>query len=210
MNTNNEHKGFSRRAVLRGTSVFGGGLFMALNIQRPMALAAMNNDAPAVLSPTQWQTVEAITGRIIPTDHQPGAIEANCVNFIDKALANEDAASRPDFLAGLTALDAACEKTEGKAFIELEPAQQDKLLAAMTSDTAKPWPDSAPAASSFFELLRALTIMGFMADPKYGGNADVAGWRVARYPGPRHHTGGYTAAQMVGEEDIITVWGEKM
>ena len=195
MSTKQEHSALSRRSLLRGTSLLGGGLFVAMNLQRPLALAAMKEDKPASLSAGQWQTVEAITGRIIPTDHQPGAIEANCVNFIDKALANEDAA---------------CEETLGKAFIKLKPAQQDQLLAAMTADTAKPWPDSAPTASSFFELLRELTIMGFMADPKYGGNADVAGWRVARYPGPRHHAGGYTAAQMVGEEDIITVWGEKM
>jgi gluconate 2-dehydrogenase gamma chain len=210
MSTKQERNTLSRRSLLRRTSLFGGGLFAAMNLQRPLALAAMKEDAPAVLSKAQWKTVEAITGRIIPTDHQPGAIEANCVNFIDKALANEDAASLPDFLSGLTALDIVCEETLGKAFIELTSAQQDQLLAALAADTAKPWPDSAPAASSFFELLRALTIMGFMADPKYGGNADVAGWRVARYPGPRHHAGGYTAAQMVGEEDIITVWGEKM
>ena len=210
MSTKQEHSALSRRSLLRGTSLLGGGLFVAMNLQRPLTLAAMKEDKPAALSGGQWQTVEAITGRIIPTDHQPGAIEANCVNFIDKALANEDAASRPDFLAGLTALDAACEESMGKAFIELEPAKQDKFLVAIAADTAKPWPDSAPAASSFFELLRALTIMGFMADPKYGGNANVAGWRVARYPGPRHHAGGYTAAQMVGEEDIITSWGEKM
>ena len=49
-----------------------------------------------------------------------------------------------------------------------------------------------------------------MADPKYGGNADMVGWQVARYPGPRHHQGGYTAAQMVGEEAIVTLWGDKM
>jgi choline dehydrogenase-like flavoprotein len=55
-----------------------------------------------------------------------------------------------------------------------------------------------------------LTIMGFMADPKYGGNANLAGWRVARYPGPRHHSGGCAPAQMLGEEEIITLWGEKM
>lgn len=35
----------------------------------------------------------------------------------------------------------------------------------------------------------ALTIMGFLADPKYGGNRDFTGWKVAHYPGPSHHRG---------------------
>jgi gluconate 2-dehydrogenase gamma chain len=200
----------SRRTLLRGTSLFGGGLLMALNLQRPLALAAMESDTPAVLNAAQWQTVEAITGRIVPTDNQPGAIEANCVNFIDKTLANEDAPSRPDFIAGLASLDIACAKKLGKSFVELNASQQDQMLSELESDSAKGWPNMGPAGSVFFELVRTLTIMGFMADPKYGGNANLAGWRVARYPGPRHHKGGYTPAQMVGEEEIITLWGEKM
>ena len=208
--TISESKTLRRRTLLRGASLFGGGLFLALNIERPLALAAMKNGTAATLDPGQWQTVAAMTGRIIPTDHQPGAIEANCVNFIDKALDNEDSSSRADFLSGLAAMDAACEKSQGKPFVELNPAQQDLLLAGLAGDTATPWPNTAPLASDFFELVRALTIMGFMADPKYGGNTDMAGWRVARYPGPRHHKGGYTPAQMVGEEEIITMWGEKM
>ena len=199
-----------RRTLLRGASLFGGGLFIALNIQRPLALAAMNNDNAATLDPGQWQTVAAMTSRIIPTDHQPGAVEANCVNFIDKALDNEDSPSHPDFIAGLAATNTACENSLGKPFVKLTPAQQDLLLTDLAGDTAAPWPNTGPLASEVFELMRALTIMGYMADPRYGGNRDMAGWRVARYPGPRHHQGGYTPAQMVGEEEIITIWGEKM
>lgn len=200
----------SRRALLRGSSLLASGLLVTLNLQRPMALAAMKSEAPEVFTREQWQTVEAMTGRIVPTDHQPGAIEANCVNFIDKALANEDAQLRPDFIAGLTATESFCTERSGMAFAALDPGRQDELLHHMASDTAAPWPPTAPSASGFFDLVRVLTIMGFMADPKYGGNANMSGWRVARYPGPRHHQGGYTPAQMVGREDIITAWGEKM
>jgi gluconate 2-dehydrogenase gamma chain len=200
----------SRRSLLRRTSLLSGGVFLTLNLQRPLALAAMQSDTPLVFSPQQWQSVASITSRIIPTDHQPGAREANCVNFIDKALANEDAESRPDFIAGLNSLDILCDKRHGKPFSSLDSVQQDILLQTLDDDTASPWPNSGTAASLFFEMARVLTIMGFMADPKYGGNTDLSGWRVARYPGPRHHQGGYTPAQMVGEEAIITLWGEKM
>jgi Gluconate 2-dehydrogenase subunit 3 len=50
------------------------------------------------------KTLEALTARIIPTDREPGAKEANCVNFIDKTLVHEDAAALPLYRGGL-ALD---------------------------------------------------------------------------------------------------------
>lgn len=34
-----------------------------------------------------------------------------------------------------------------------------------------------------------------------------AGWRVTRYPGPRHHEGGYTPEQVTGAAKVKTVWG---
>lgn len=34
----------------------------------------------------QWATVEAAMARVIPTDHQPGAREANTVGFVDRYL----------------------------------------------------------------------------------------------------------------------------
>ena len=58
--------------------------------------------------------------------------------------------------------------------------------------------------------MRAHTILGFLADPKYGGNRNHVGWKVVGYPGPRHKLGGYSPAQMRGEAKIETVWGEKI
>lgn len=33
-----------------------------------------------------------------------------------------------------------------------------------------------------------------------------AGWKVIGYPGPSHHSGGYSAPQLIGEEPIKPVW----
>ena len=46
---------------------------------------------------------------------------------------------------------------------------------------------SAASPAKFFEMVRAHTIMGFLAHPKYGGNRDYAGWRVTGYPDGGHH-----------------------
>ena len=44
-------------------------------------------DGPVFFTEHEWNTIEAATARIIPTDHHPGAREAKVVRFIDRMLA---------------------------------------------------------------------------------------------------------------------------
>lgn len=203
-----EHlSGFSRRDFLVRGSLYGGSLWIAANLPRPKALqAAQASREPAVLSKHEWATVEAICARIVPTDHEPGAREADCVNFIDKALANEDAQALPLYRLGVEGIDAVAQQRSEQSFVALEPAEQDAVLVVLESGQAPGWPAGPIPAQVFFETARAHTIIGFLADPKYGGNRGFAGWRVAGYPGPRHHLGGYSRAQMLGEAPISPVW----
>jgi gluconate 2-dehydrogenase gamma chain len=184
---------------------------MGWSIPRPRAArAAAESGAPVALSADQWAAVEAVSARIIPTDHEPGAREANCVNFIDKALAHEDAAALPLYTAGLAALDGVASQRFGQRFAALEPAQQDAILDDLEQGRATEWSLGEHLPSPvFFETLRVHTIVGFLADPTYGGNRDFAGWRVAGYPGPRHRRGGYSPAQVEGREPIVPIWSEK-
>jgi len=202
----------SRREFMIQGALYGGSLWVLLNTPRPRAArAAAESTRPEVLSAAEWKTVEAVTGRIIPADHEPGAIEANCVNFIDKALAHEDAAMKPLYHAGVAGLDAAAHKRFDAPFAALAAAQQDDLLSAVESGKAEGWSGGTAApAATFFEAVRAHTIMGFLAHPKYGGNRDWAGWKVTGYPGGGHHLGGYSPEQLMGKAKIPTAWGEEV
>ena len=201
----------SRREFFLQSGLYGGSLLLLLNAPRPRALeAAQESSRREVLGETQWKTVEAITGRIIPTDHEPGAIEANCVNFIDKALAHEDAKMKPIYEKGLAGLDLVSKHRFTKPFVDLAPEQQDDILAALEAGKAEGWPSGGVTAAAFFATVRMHTIVGFLADPKYGGNRGYAGWKVLGYPGGGHHLGGYSPAQMMGEAKIRTVWGEEV
>jgi hypothetical protein len=97
-----------------------------------------------------------------------------------------------------------------KPFVALSPEQQDEALAALESGKAQGWPRGSVTAGEFFTAVRAHTLIGFLADPKYGGNRDYAGWKVAGYPGGGHHLGGYSPAQLIGKEKIKTAWGEEV
>ena len=170
--------------------------------------AAERSNEPTVFSPSEWRTVEAITGRIIPTDHGPGAIEAACVNFIDKALAHEDAELRPIYSHGVRGIDAVSGKAFGKTFVQLEPEQQDRILTGLEDGTSEGWPAGGATPAEFFATVRLHTVWAFLADPKYGGNRDYAGWKTLGYAGSRHQRGGYTADQMLGRTPIEAAWGE--
>ena len=193
--------------MVKGSALYGAGLVLALDMPRPNAArAASESDEPVTLTKLEWSTLEAITGRIIPTDEDPGAIEAHCVNFIDKALAHEDSAARTLYVAGLATTEGISQSRFEKSFSALASKTQDQLLREFEAGEAKEWQIPGLPSPLFFETARVHTLVGFLADPKYGGNRDYAGWRVSGYPGPRHRMGGYSPAQMSGEAPIVPVW----
>jgi gluconate 2-dehydrogenase gamma chain len=200
-------KDLTRRAFVGKASIYGSSLSLAMMTHLPLAeAAAAKSQSPEALTESEWCAVQAITGRIIPSGDSPGAIEANCVNFIDKALAHEEKAALSMLRKNLAALDRHCLTTWKKVFCKLGSTDQDTLLMALEDERVQNWPPDAGDSAQFFGFIRALTIMGFLADPKYGGNRNFSGWQVAGYPGPRHHRGGYSDAQMIGKEAIKPVW----
>jgi len=203
-------KDMNRRDFVRRTGLYGVGVLAGLHLPRPdAARAAAESSAPAVLSTGEWSCLEALTARVIPTDHQPGASEAHCVNFIDKALAHEDAAALPLYRGGLAALDGVAIARSEKPFADLEAEQQDAILRDVDAGTAAEWTLEQLPSPLFFETARQHTIIAFLADPSYGGNRDYVGWKVSGYPGPRHRRGGFTPAQVEGSKPIVPIWDRK-
>ena len=198
----------TRRELLAGATVYGGAAVLALHWPRT-ARAAAENAGPLVLSPHEWRTVDAAAARIVPSDDgSPGAREAGCIHFIDKALANEEAASRPSYTTGLRGLDAVAKRRHGELFADVDAGKQDSILGALQDGQAEGWPDDAEASADFFETLRTHTLIGFLADPKYGGNRGYVGWKHVGYPGPSHARGGYSAEQMLAKAPIPAPWGD--
>ncbi|MBI2229212.1 MAG: gluconate 2-dehydrogenase subunit 3 family protein, partial [Deltaproteobacteria bacterium] len=58
----------------------------------------------AIIDPHQRVTLEAATGRIIPTDHDPGALEAGVIDYIENALTGYDAEHAPLYVEGVLEL----------------------------------------------------------------------------------------------------------
>jgi gluconate 2-dehydrogenase gamma chain len=174
-----EHEIFSRRELLRRAGFIGAAVAVI-----PVALVrGQGVRGPQTLSAAEFQTLEAIVARVIPTDENgPGATEARAAEYIDRALAGALASSREAYAAGLASLDGYARATAGSAFARLGPAAQDAVLRDLDANVATGF---TPDAASFFNLVRAHTIQGTFCDPYYGGNANFVGWDLLAYPGIR-------------------------
>jgi hypothetical protein len=165
---------FSRRSFISCSGQALGAGWLALNRAAIVAAAAHAHEAvidPAMrttvtLSRAQARDVDAIASRIIPTDDTPGAHEAGAVYFIDQALHGFFAAHRDQFRSGYAEfLLSLASEHPGAAFAALSVEDQVAFLQRI---------DSTP----FFWTVRFLTILGLLADPRYGGNRDGMGWKL--------------------------------
>ena len=163
-------------------------------------LAAQASEAPLVLSKDEWACVEQITGLLIPSIDGLGAREANSVNFIDKALANEESAHVDRYKEGIRHLNAHCEAVYSAPFLALESAQQVRVLEQLEDGQLEGLP--AMNQQIWFGLLWYHTILGFAAAPRFGGNQNLVGWKVMNFPGHLHEAGGITDAQVAGEQPL--------
>lgn len=194
---------FSRREFLVGTT----GVWISATLPRPLAAAQAAADAaPRTLDAAEWTAVEAITTRILPSDDTPGAREAGCVNFIDKALATEDANALPAYRAALRELDRLCRGRFQRGFADLEPADQDAVLTGLETGRVDGWNEPGARPEEFFQTVRMHTILGFLVDPRHGGNRDYAGWQTVGWPGPVHALGGSQPDQMLGKRPFVPIW----
>lgn len=198
----------SRREFFRRATAAGALLWLAPRALRaqPSLVEPVEPLARRTLNESEWRLAEAVGERILP-----GAAEAGTVGFLDQALATDDAEAKPTILGGLAALEGVARLRHGLAFVELSGAEQDRLLAAVETGRVDEWPAEAPPARAFFQAIRRQTIVGFLADPSYGGNRRYAGWKLAGYPGPLHHVGAKIAPplapeQLVGAHPIVPIW----
>jgi len=205
----------SRRDLLASTGFLLGGLTArATTISGALPWRPNAGSPPEPAQPGPWlyltlaeaAAVEALADRIIPPDSDtPGGKEAGCAVYIDRQLAGPYGRRagfylRPPFLpggaqqgpqaetgpaqqyrAGLAALDRLCRsQRRGMPFVALPDAEKDEILAQMESG------GDGAEAQAFFELILKDVREGFFADPIYGGNRNMVGWRMIGFPGARY------------------------
>lgn len=126
-----------------------------------------------------FATLVALIGRLIPADELgAGAIEARVDNYIANSLDDALSSDLAEYRRALIGLNSYAVEVHGKTFASLGPTEQDLVVADLAAGRITD-------AETFFPLVMNHTIEGFLGDPVYGGNANLIGWRLINYPGPR-------------------------
>lgn len=161
---------------------------------------------------TARKNLSAIFDRLIPADqHGPSASAAGCLEFVDSQLAGDygsgaalylDGPLKPEneqrlmgspqflspprerYLTGLTALENWAQKTHRVSLHTLKAEQLDEFLTTMEKGGIDLGSDINSQA--LFELMLRNAREGYLADPIYGGNKDMAGWKMIGFPGARY------------------------
>jgi gluconate 2-dehydrogenase gamma chain len=145
--------------------------------------------------------ITAAVDRLLPADDWPSASQAGVVVYIDRQLAGPYGRGARMYMQGphaigtpqqgyqmpftpaqlyRRALDGLAPHLGGRALAERSPDEQDAFLKRL--EAGELMLGEIPSAV-FFETLLANTIEGYFADPMYGGNRDMAGWRMIGFPG---------------------------
>jgi len=173
----------------------------------PYFSVSPSSSVPFVLSAHEYATVAAMATLIVPTDHDPGAKEANVVGYIDR-LVNTDSAKRQQYTAGVHWMDEASGKLfgRGRQFADLDPEQQLQVLQAaeatldmrlrpVTSLWGRAWRKVQKTYDDFFGLGEGAKFFRFVRDDTMAGfYTNPLSWGMLGYTGPPqprgypHHT----------------------
>ena len=170
----------------------------------------ISNPAPGhFFTPEEGAFVDAAVSRLIPKDDLgPGAKEAGVTVFIDSQLAGPYGKGSDWYMQGpwahgtatqgyqarrapaelyraaIKAIDDYCAGKYGsKTFVQLAADQQDGVLKGVEGGDIKL---KDVDGKTFFDLFLQNTVEGFFSDPIYGGNRDMAGWKLIGFPGAHY------------------------
>jgi gluconate 2-dehydrogenase gamma chain len=153
--------------------------------------------------------IEPAIDRLIPPDENgPSASQANVHVFLDRQLGGAFGRGEHFYLGGpwpkgtpeqgyqsrlapaqlyRSAIPAiqtyVKEKYSGRAYKELSPEEQDLVLKALESGDARL---EGVDGESFFAMFLHNVLEGYFSDPIYGGNKDMAAWKMIGFPGARY------------------------
>ncbi|WP_298832823.1 gluconate 2-dehydrogenase subunit 3 family protein [uncultured Planococcus sp.] len=170
----------------------------------------------------EFEILNQATERIFPEDDLgPGAIGLGVAYFIDQQLAGSYGENSKEYMQGpffegeltqgyqsrlkrnemfrqgIQLMQQEAQSRFNANFVDLEGGQMDEILTAFQEDEIQM---RGTTSLFFFRLLRQATLEGAYADPIYGGNHNMEGWRMKGFPG---HQAAYI--NEIDSEDFVEI-----
>jgi len=165
-------------------------------------------DVRVFFTDDEARLLSLIHDSLIPADELGiGAVEAGCVRFVDHQLAGDFGNARSTYRRGpfkqgtpeqgsqspltpadvyrrgLAEFDAQAQRHAGAPFERLTLEAREAFLEKMEAGALQ---FDQVDAKAFFALLLQNVKEGYLADPLYGGNRDMVGWKLIGFPGARY------------------------
>ncbi|MFZ0217095.1 MAG: gluconate 2-dehydrogenase subunit 3 family protein [Candidatus Dormiibacterota bacterium] len=190
-----------------------GGIILSSRGSGPTVTAAAATAAPKLqfFEASEATLVTAMAERMFPAmDGSPGATDLHVVAYIDGQLSGGwgqgerqyrqgpfvlpkeagygwqyDMTPGAAYKAALPALASYVKQQYGKTYDQLSGTQQDAVLTALEKGAVSTFQPSLQmmSAKDFFSMFRENVVEGLFADPMYGGNLNMDGWRWVGFPG---------------------------
>ncbi len=174
--------GFDRRTLL---SAAAAAALVAGCTKAPSA--APPPPAPSPPPPSKDKAVEAfvpvlvaMADRLLPKDAWgPGAADADVGTFFRVIFADQRLATiHPLLKRGCSFLMRVAKAESKKAFAALDDAARDDIIRRLVDNAMRPDGFSGP---TFVRIVMALTLEGFLGDPRHGGNKGGIGWKTVGF-----------------------------
>lgn len=182
----------TRREFLTIPASALGGVLLYTLAREPLRLQAQEGNVKVPLrffTAAEARVIAAACERIFPSDASgPGAKEAGVVIYIDRQLAGPYGADKYRYTKGPFV------ESYPEHGYQAKPNPRETYRTGISQLGANF--ENLPAdeqieklktieKTHFFQLLRVHTIEGMFSDPMHGGNAELIGWQLIGYPGPR-------------------------
>ncbi len=143
--------------------------------------------ARLALTAREMRCLGALAEALYPeTPEGPGAQALGAPAYIDRALAGAYRTQLPLYKAGLAGLDRLAAAHEATSFCALPEKRRINVVAAHDGVLRGRPPSDDPDTAlleRFVAVARQHVIEGVFADPAYGGNRAMGGWRAIGFPG---------------------------
>jgi hypothetical protein len=155
----NRREALSSVALLLGGTLIGSEMFLSgcSNADKKIGLAGVD------FSPEDISFLDEVGDMIIPATDTPGAKDAKIGEFMHTIVRDcYEKENQQIFVDGMTKLNDASKKMNGKSFLESSPAERKTLLIALDKEQKAYTTGKKPAdPAHYFRMMKELTIWGY-------------------------------------------------
>lgn len=173
----------NRRELLKNTALFIGysatiGAFSNAFTACATTAKSAGTAMPRYLNQAQFNLLSAIADTLLPKTNTPSASEVGVPKHIDEVLGTLfNAQSQVEFATNLANLDANCQKSKGKSFLECNATERHAYLVQLDKEpnvfVASMWGITLadnPPKHTFFNDLKGLLVSSYFTSKEIGMN----------------------------------------